>query len=279
MRDVSELEQIAQRLRRDVVKMVAYSRAGHPGGSLSAVDIITALYFRTMSLRPEDPKWDDRDRFILSKGHACPAVYAALAELGLFSTDAFETFDSINSILQGHPDMRKTPGIDMSSGSLGQGLSVGAGMALGAKLKGAAWKVYVLLGDGELNEGQVWEAAMSAAKLELDNLIAIVDRNKLQLMAPTEEAMPLEPLAAKWENFGWRVLEVDGHDMGQLLTVLQAAQETKNKPTVIIAHTVKGRGVSFMENRVEWHSKAPTPEQFVQALAELGEARGARNNG
>lgn len=278
-RNVGELEEIARRLRRHVVRMVGRSQAGHPGGSLSAVDVVTALYFGVMNVRPDNPQWEDRDRFVLSKGHACPAVYAALGELGFFPTSAFTSFDHINSILQGHPDMRKTSGIDMSTGSLGQGLSVAVGMALGGKLKGSAWRVFTLLGDGELNEGQVWEAAMSAAKLKLDNLVAIVDRNKLQLIGPTEETMPLEPLAAKWRDFGWRVLETDGHDMAQLLAVLDEAQATQEGPTLIIAHTVKGRGVSYMENRVEWHSKAPTPEQLAQALKELGEGEEARNDG
>lgn len=262
-----------------MVKMVGHSQAGHPGGSLSVVDIVTALYFGgVMNVRPDDPEWEDRDRFILSKGHACPAVYAALGELGFFPKSAFMTFDHINSILQGHPDMRKTPGIDMSTGSLGQGLSVAVGMALGAKLKGANWRVYVLLGDGELNEGQVWEAAMSAAKFRLNNLTAIVDRNKLQLIGPTEETMPLEPLAAKWQDFGWRVIEADGHDIPSLLCAFDEAQATKEGPAVIIAQTIKGKGVSYMENRAEWHSKAPSAEQLAQALEELG-AEEAGNDG
>lgn len=279
MRDVRELERIARQLRRDVVKMVGQSQAGHPGGALSSVDIITALYFAVLNIRPDNPEWDGRDRFVLSKGHACPALYAALGELGFFPKSEFETFDRINGLLQGHPDMRKTPGVDMSTGSLGQGLSAAVGMALGGKLKGAAWKVFVLLGDGELNEGQVWEAAMSAAKLKLDNLVAIVDRNTLQLVGPTEETMPLEPLAAKWWDFGWRVLETGGHDMAQLLAVLDEVQAAQEGPTVIIAHTVKGRGVSYMENQVEWHSKAPSREQLAQALRELGEGEEARQDG
>jgi transketolase len=279
MRDVRELERIARQLRRDVVKMVGQSQAGHPGGALSSVDIITALYFAVLNIRPDNPEWDGRDRFVLSKGHACPALYAALGELGFFPKSEFETFDRINGLLQGHPDMRKTPGVDMSTGSLGQGLSAAVGMALGGKLKGAAWKVFVLLGDGELNEGQVWEAAMSAAKLKLDNLVAIVDRNTLQLVGPTEETMPLEPLAAKWWDFGWRVLETDGHDMAQLLAVLDEVQVAQEGPTVIIAHTVKGRGVSYMEYQVEWHSKAPSREQLTQALRELGEGEEARQDG
>lgn len=264
------LKEKARRLRQHVLTMINRSQAGHPGGALSCVEIITALYFHKLRVRPNEPQWEDRDRFVLSKGHGCAALYAALAELGFFPLSELYKMDRINGILQAHPDMRKTPGVDMSTGSLGQGLSVAVGMALGAKLKNATWCVYTLLGDGELCEGQIWEAALSASKFRLDNLTAIVDRNRLQLVGRTEDAMPLEPLALKWEAFGWRVDTVDGHNLGAILMALEAATKVEGKPTVIIANTVKGRGVSFMEDRVEWHSKAPTDEELSKALKELG---------
>jgi transketolase len=250
--------------------MIHVAGSGHPGGSLSATDIMTALYFKHMNVRPAEPKWEDRDRFVLSKGHAAPALYACLAEAGYFSTDSLSTLRQIGSKLQGHPDMRKTPGVEASTGSEGQGLSMGIGMALAGKLDRKQYRVYVMLGDGELDCGQIWEAAMSAAFFKVDNLVAIVDRNKLQLDGPTESIMSLEPLPDKWKAFGWHVIEANGHDFRDILSALDQAREIKGKPTVIIAHTVKGKGVSFMEGAVGFHGKAPNKEQYDQAMKELG---------
>jgi transketolase len=267
---VRELEARARQIRVDVLKMIHAANSGHPGGSLSAADIVTTLYFHELRVDPLNPKWPDRDRFILSKGHACPVWYACLAERGFFPKETLATLRRIDSILQGHPDMKKTPGLDMTTGSLGQGLSCGVGMALGGKLAKKDFRVYVLLGDGELNEGQVWEAAMAAAKYKLDNLVAIVDYNRLQVDGFVDEVMPLEPLAAKWKAFNWHVCEIDGHNIAEILSALAEARATANRPTCIIAHTVKGKGVSFMENKVEWHGMAPDDAQLEQALAELG---------
>lgn len=266
-----DLDRMARRLRRHIVRMTAAARSGHPGGSLSAADIVSALYFRVMrNIDPADPRNPDRDRFILSKGHCCPVLYAALAEKGFFDPGQLETFRQLHSPLQGHPDMRKLPGVEMNTGSLGQGLSAGVGMALAGRIDGRTYRVYVLLGDGECQEGQVWEAAMAAAHYKLDNLVAIVDRNNLQIDGPTEQVMSLEPLADKWRAFGWHVIEVDGHSLPGLLSAFAKAAAVGGKPTVIIASTVKGKGVSFMENAVEWHGVAPTVEQRDLALAELG---------
>ncbi len=271
--NLAELQEMARRIRVHVLSMIAGSQAGHPGGSLSCVDVLTALYFGgILNVDPCDPKKVDRDRFILSKGHASPALYAALAERGYFSVDILPTFDQIGSLLQGHPDMKLTPGIDMSTGSLGQGLSAGLGMALAARLEGLPSRVFVLLGDGECQEGQVWEAAMVATHQRATNLTAIVDNNRIQLLGPLQEIVAIEPLAPRWRSFGWRVLEVDGHDFAQLLTALKTPVDSEGRPTVIIAHTVKGKGVSFMENTAAWHSKPPSQEQLALALAELGGA-------
>lgn len=267
---VEDLKSWARRIRADVLSMIHKAGSGHPGGSLSAADIVTALYFHELRLDPQNPRWPDRDRFILSKGHACPVWYACLAERGFFPTESLGALRKIGGILQGHPDMKKTPGLDMTTGSLGQGLSCGLGMALGGKLAKRDFRVFVLLGDGELNEGQVWEAAMAAAKFMLDNLVCIVDYNRLQLDGFVDQVMPLEPLAAKWNAFNWFVREVDGHDISQILEAFDEAKKTKGRPTCIIAHTVKGKGVSFMENRAEWHGMAPDSAQLDQALRELG---------
>ena len=266
---ISELRQIAAEIRRLVLQMIFRAGSGHPGGSLSAADIVTALYFSVLHVDPELPGWNDRDRFVLSKGHACPTLYAALALRGFFPVDELWTLRRIGSRLQGHPDRLKTPGIDATTGSLGQGISVALGMALAAKLDEADYKVYTLLGDGEVQEGQVWEAAMAAAHYQVDNLIATIDFNGLQIDGPNEQVMSIQPLADKWQAFGWRVLTLDGHDMAQILQAYEEAQKNTGQPIVLIARTIKGKGVSFMENRFEWHSGAPSKEQYEKAMAEL----------
>ncbi|MGO0121942.1 transketolase [Desulfothermobacter acidiphilus] len=267
---LARLQVKAKELRRHVVRMTAAAGSGHPGGSLSAADIVATLYFAVLRLDPAHPTAPDRDRFILSKGHAAPLLYAALAERGFFPPAELLTLRKLGSRLQGHPDMRKLPGVEMSTGSLGQGLSVGVGMALAGRLDGRDYRVYVLLGDGECQEGQVWEAAMAAAHYRLDNLVAILDYNGLQIDGPVSEVMNLEPVADKWRAFGWQVQEIDGHDFGQILEALAAAEKVKGKPSMIIARTVKGKGVSFMEHQADWHGVAPKPEQAEVALKELG---------
>jgi len=268
-----ELSKKANTLRGDVINMIYYAGSGHPGGALSAIDILTALYFCVMRIDPQNPKWEDRDRFILSKGHSCPALYAVLAEKGYFPKSELATLRKVGSILQGHPDMKKTPGVDMTTGSLGHGLSVGVGMALGAKMDKKNYRVFVMLGDGEIQEGQIWEAAMVASHHRLDNLIAILDYNNLQVDGVTNEIVRIEPVADKWRSFGWEVLEIDGHDMTQILVAFTEADRIKGEPCIIIANTIKGKGVSFMENAVDWHSRAPTKEEMKRALREL-ERRG-----
>lgn len=249
--------------------MTATAGSGHPGGSLSAVDILVSLFFRILRHRPADPGWVERDRLILSKAHAAPALYAALAEAGYLPVDELCTLRKLDSRLQGHPDRKCTPGVEMTCGSLGQGLSYGIGVALAGRLDSLDYRVYVLLGDGECDEGQVWEAAVSAAHFKVDNLVAIIDHNKLQLDGWNREVMNLEPLDDKWRAFGWHVLEVDGHDFTQLLAAFEEAGGVKGQPVAIIAHTVKGKGVSFMENQVDFHGKAPTTEEAARALLEL----------
>lgn len=266
---LQQLQSIAKVIRRDIITMLGEAGSGHPGGSLSAADIVTALYFDVMRINPEQPDWPDRDRFVLSKGHAAPVLYAALAERGYFEPTELKTLRKLGSRLQGHPDMKKLPGVDMSTGSLGQGLSAANGMALAGKLDRKDYRVYVLLGDGEVQEGQVWEAAMLASHYKLDNLTAFLDHNKMQIDGPIEQVMSPEPLADKWRSFGWHVIEIDGHDMQQILAAVDEAKQTTGQPTIIIAKTVKGKGVSFMENQVGWHGKAPNAEQVEQALAEL----------
>jgi transketolase len=266
---VPELEKMARQLRRHVITMIATAGSGHPGGSLSAADIVTALYFKVMRHDPENPRWPDRDRFILSKGHVAPILYAALAECGYFPVEELSTLRKLDSRLQGHTDRTLTPGVEMSAGSLGQGLSFGIGVALAGRLDKRGYQVYVLLGDGECEEGQVWEAAMFAPHHRVDNLTAIVDHNDLQLDGRVCDIMGIEPLADKWRAFNWHVLEINGHDIKQILQALKKARETKGKPTVIIAHTIKGKGVSFMEGNVDFHGKAPTPQEAEIALKEL----------
>jgi len=266
---IPELEKMAKQLRRHVITMIATAGSGHPGGSLSAADIVTALYFKVMRHDPKNPQWPDRDRFVLSKGHAAPILYAALAECGYFPVEELSTLRKLGSRLQGHTDRTLTPGVEMSAGSLGQGLSYGIGMALAGRLDKLNYQVYVLLGDGECDEGQVWEAAMFAPHHGMDNLTAIVDHNDLQLDGRVCDIMGLEPLTDKWRAFNWHVLEINGHDMGEILKALKKAREIKGKPTVIIAHTVKGKGVSFMEGNVDFHGKAPSTQETEQALKEL----------
>lgn len=266
---VEELEQMAATIRCDIIEMICTAAAGHPGGSLSAADVVTALYFRMMRVDPQKPDWPDRDRFILSKGHACPVWYAALAEKGYFNKSHLKTLRRLGSILQGHPDMNKTPGIDMTAGSLGHGLSAGLGMALSGKLQQKDFHVWIIIGDGESQEGSIWEAAMSAPKWKLDNLTAIMDRNNLQNDFYVDDIMPIEPITDKWRAFGWNVLDIDGHDMEAVVKALETAKAHKNQPTIIIARTIKGKGVSYMENVCEWHGKAPSNEQASQALNEI----------
>lgn len=268
---VPQLEGMARRVRRDIIQMIYEAAAGHPGGSLSATDIVTALYFRIMRVDPTNPRWEDRDRFILSKGHACPVHYAALIERGFMPPETVHTLRKLGSRLQGHADMHKAIGVDISTGSLGQGLSVGLGMALGARIQGKGFRVYVLCGDGELQEGQMWEAAMAAANWKVANLTAIVDRNHLQNDGAVLDIQEVDALIEKWRAFGWHVVQVDGHNMAQIVDALSMVELITDKPTVIIAYTVKGKGVSFMENVAGWHGKAPNQEQAEQALREIGE--------
>ena len=268
-RDIKELTALAKKIRRIIIEMLAAAGSGHPGGSLSAAEIITALYFAKMRYDVKNPQWRERDKFVLSKGHAAPVLYAALMELGFISPDLKLTLRKIDSPLQGHPDMHKVPGVEISTGSLGQGISVAAGMALADKLDKLNNKVYCLIGDGECQEGQVWEAAMSAAHYKLDNLVVIIDRNHLQIDGTTEQVMNVEPLAEKWRAFGFEVMEIDGHDLEQILSALDRADTIKGKPVFILANTVKGKGVSFMENKVNFHGVAPTKDEAVKALAEL----------
>ena len=271
---IKELESIALQLRKDIVKMIHKAGSGHPGGSLSAVEIYTALYFKVMRHDPENPGWVDRDRFVASKGHSAPALYAALAKAGYFPREELWKLRKIGEKLQGHPCMIKVPGVDMSTGSLGQGLSVACGMAMGLKLdRKSASYVYTLLGDGEIQSGNIWEAAAAASHYKLDNVVAILDRNNLQIDGSTEKIMSIEPVAFKWKAFGWHVLEIDGHKIQEILDAIDKAKEIKGKPTIIIAHTVKGKGVSFMEGSLAFHGKAPSLEQYEQALRELEHRR------
>ncbi len=264
-----ELKKVANEVRKGIVTGVHAAKSGHPGGSLGAADIMTYLYFEEMNVDPSDPRKADRDRFVLSKGHCAPGLYAVLAERGFFPKEDLETLRHIGSHLQGHPNMNDTPGVDMSTGSLGQGISAAVGMALAGKLAKKDYRVYALLGDGEIAEGQVWEAAMSAAKYHLDNLCAVVDVNGLQIDGATKDVMPSEPLDQKFAAFNWNVIHVNGHDYDALIAAFEAAAACKGKPTVLIAKTTKGKGVSFMENNAGWHGKAPNDEQYAQAKAEV----------
>ncbi|MBQ5970701.1 MAG: transketolase [Clostridia bacterium] len=267
-----ELQALACKVRMGVIEGTGNAKSGHPGGSLSIADIVTYLYFNEMNVDPANPKWADRDRFVLSKGHTAPALYAALALKGFFSWDHIKTLRQPDSILQGHPSMHYTPGVDMSTGSLGQGLSAAVGMALGAKLQGKAFRVYAPLGDGEIEEGQIWEAAMFAGNKGLDNLVAIVDWNNLQIDGTLDEVNSPCPIDEKFAAFGWNVITIDGHDFDQIDDAFTAAKACKGKPTCIVAKTIKGKGVSFMEDKCEWHGSAPNAEQYEQAMAELNAA-------
>jgi len=264
------LEEMAKKIRTDIVEMLCEAGSGHAGGSLSMSDIFSYLYFSgILKIDPKKPDLKDRDRVVLSKGHACPVLYAALAEKGYFDKSHLKTLRKYGSILQGHPDMKKTPGVDMTTGSLGQGLSCAVGMALGVKLDGLGSKVFTIVGDGECNEGQIWEAAMAAAHYSLGNLIAIIDRNGLQIDGYTKDIMNTEPLADKWKSFNWEVLEIDGHSFDEIDSAISDAVAVKDKPVCIIANTTKGKGVSFMEGQCDWHGKAPTEEEKEKALAEI----------
>jgi len=269
--DVSELEEIARKIRVDIIKMINAAGSGHPGGSLSAAEIFAVLYFNVMNHRPDDPNWEDRDRFVLSKGHACSGLYSAMARSGYLPVEELMTLRKIDTRLQGHPSRTNLHGIEASTGSLGQGLSIATGIALGLKMDKKTARVYCLMGDGEQDEGQVWEAAMSASHYKLDNLCAIVDRNKLQIDGLTKDVMDIEPLDEKYKAFGWHVIIVNGHNVGDLLKAFEEAEKMKGKPTVIIADTIKGKGVSFMENVADWHGRAPNDEQTKIALKDLGE--------
>ena len=270
MRDHKGLNEITRNIRKDIVTMIHGSKSGHPGGSLSAVEILTTLYFDEMNIDPENPKKEDRDRFVLSKGHAAPVLYATLAERGYFDKKELLSLRKVGAMLQGHPDMKGTPGVEMSTGSLGQGFSVACGMAMASKLDNAPWRVYALLGDGEVQEGLIWEAAMSAAHYKLDNMVAFLDYNGLQIDGEVEKVMNIGPIVDKFKSFGWNVIEIDGHDFDQIFAALDMAKETVGKPTMIVAKTIKGKGVSFMENNAGWHGNAPSDNDLEIALAELG---------
>jgi len=266
---IQEVREKALLIRRDIINMLGESGSGHTGGSLSAADILSCLYFWEMQINPQQPHQEDRDRFVLSKGHAAPVLYAALAEKGYFQREELQRLRKLGSMLQGHPDMRKVPGVDASTGSLGQGISWAVGMALAGKMDNRNYRVYALLGDGEIEEGLVWEALMAAHHYHLDNLTAFLDHNGLQIDGPIEKVMSPEPVADKFKAFGWETLVIDGHDPHQIMAALNTARTIKGRPTAIIANTVKGKGCSFMENKAEWHGTAPNREQVAQALAEL----------
>lgn len=270
MDKISELQSTAKKIRIDCIEMIYAAGSGHPGSSLSAADILTVLYFYKMRYDPKNPKWSERDRFIMSKGHGAPAFYACLAEAGFFPKQELFNLRKIGHMLQGHPS-NDTPGVEVSTGSLGQGLSVANGIALAGRLDKKDYRTYVLMGDGELQEGSVWEAALAAAHYKLDNLAAIIDRNRLQQTGETEKIMKLEDLQQKFSSFGWNVIRVNGHDIGQLMEALDEAESAKGRPTMIIADTVKGKGVSFMENKHEWHGVAPNKEEYERAIKELGD--------
>lgn len=265
---IDYLKNKAKEVRRDIIEQVYKAQSGHPGGSLSIADILTVLYFDEMNIDEKNPHWEERDRLVLSKGHCSPALYSCLANRGYFDKKELQTFRKIESKLQGHPDMNKVAGVDMTSGSLGQGLSISNGMAISAKLDNKNYRVYCILGDGEIEEGQVWEAAMASCKYKLDNLCVIIDNNNLQIDGTIEEVMNSYPIDEKFKSFGFQVINIDGHDIDEILKAFEVAKNIKNKPTCIIAKTIKGKGVSFMENKVEWHGKAPNEEQYNQAIKE-----------
>ena len=266
-----ELELMAKKVRKGIIEAVYSNNSGHPGGSLSIADILTVLYFKEMNIDPKNPKWEERDRLVLSKGHCSPALYSCLANRGYFPVEDLKTFRNINSYLQGHPDMKNIPGVDMTTGSLGQGLSSANGMAIAGKMEGKDYRVYCVLGDGEIEEGQIWEAAMTSAKYKLDNLCVIVDNNNLQIDGKIEEVMSPYPIDEKFRSFGFQIINIDGHNIREIIDALDVAKNVKEKPVCIIAKTIKGKGISYMENKAEWHGKAPNEEQYKLALKELEE--------
>ncbi len=266
---IDEIKVIAKKMRREIVTMIGAAGSGHPGGSLSAVEVLAALYFRILKHDPINPTWEDRDRFILSKGHAAPVLYAALCEAGYLPESELQTLRKIDSRLQGHPECNLTPGVEMSAGALGQGLSFAIGVALAGRLDARDYYTYVLMGDGECDEGQVWEAAMAAGHFKLDKLIAVVDNNGIQIDGWNKDVMNIEPLKDKWKSFNWRVIETDGNDLARVIEAFEQAQLSSDRPTVIIAHTTKGEGVSFMENNPDFHGKAPNADELKKALQEL----------
>ncbi|RJQ43143.1 MAG: transketolase [Nitrospiraceae bacterium] len=269
MTDVSELRKVAKNVRIRILHMLTMAGSGHTGGSLSAADVAVAIYFSKMNFNPKEPFWKGRDRFILSKGHAAPLLYALMAEAGYFPEDVLDNLRKIESPLQGHPCCKRLPGVEVSTGSLGQGLSVANGMALGLRLDKNPARIYCIMGDGEIQEGQIWEAAMTAAHYKIDNLCAVVDNNGLQIDGPVQKVMGINPIHDKWAAFGWHVIGIDGHNMEQILAALDEAEKTKGMPTVIIANTTKGKGVSFFEHKVEYHGITPTPEEYERAVKEI----------
>ena len=271
IKDINKLQENAKKIRRGIIESVYSGQSGHPGGSLSISDIMAVLYFYEMNIDPENPKDEKRDRLVLSKGHCAPALYSALANRGFFDVEELKTLRNIESRLQGHPDMNKIPGVDMTTGSLGQGLSVANGMAISGKLDNKDYRVYCILGDGEIEEGQIWEAAMASSKYKLDNLCVIVDNNNLQIDGTIEEVMSSYPIDEKFRSFGFQIINIDGHNIQEIIDAFDVARNIKEKPTCIVAKTIKGKGVSFMENQVEWHGKAPNEEQYRQAINEIYE--------
>ncbi len=264
-----ELEKLAKKIRLGIIDEVYYGKSGHPGGSLSIADIMTVLYFDEMNIDNENPNWEDRDRLVLSKGHCSPALYAALAYRGFFPVEDLKTFRNINSYLQGHPDKKNIPGVDMSTGSLGQGLSAANGMAISAKLNKKNYRVYCILGDGEIEEGQIWEAAMSSSKYKLNNLCVIVDNNNLQIDGTIDEVMSSKPIDDKFRSFGFEIIKIDGHNIEEIKSAFEVAKNVKEKPVCIIAKTIKGKGVKYMENKVDWHGKAPNEDEYKQAIIDI----------
>lgn len=267
--NIRQLQEIAKNIRRGIIEAVYNGQSGHPGGSLSIADIMAVLYFYEMNIDPQNPKDENRDRLVLSKGHCAPALYSALANRGYFNIEELKTLRNIESGLQGHPDMNKIPGVDMTTGSLGQGLSAANGMAIAGKLDNKDYRVYCIMGDGEIEEGQVWESAMASSKYKLDNLCVIVDNNNLQIDGTIEEVMSSYPIDEKFKSFGFQVINIDGHNLQEIIDAFDVARNIKDKPVCIIAKTIKGKGVSFMENKAEWHGKAPNKEQYEQAIEEL----------
>lgn len=268
---IEDLRKKSKEIRRDIIEEVYNASSGHPGGSLSVTDILTVLYFNQMNINPDKPNDENRDRLILSKGHCCPALYATLANRGYFDKELLKSFRKIDGLLQGHPDMKKIPGVDMSSGSLGQGLSAANGMALASKLDKKGFRVYCIVGDGEIEEGQIWEAAMTSSHYKLDNLCVIVDNNNLQIDGQVKDVMNVYPIDEKFKSFGFETINIDGNNIEEIIEALQKAKITKGKPTAIIAKTIKGKGVSFMEDNVSWHGKAPSEEEYNKAILELGD--------